>query len=401
MPWSNQGGGGGPWGGGRGNGSGGGGPWGSGRGPGGPTGGGPRGGGGPNQPNIEDMIRRGQDRMKTVLPGGAGSPWVVGGVALVLLVAWLLNGFYRVEANQVGVETIFGNYDPASGVTQPGLSWNWPWPVGGIQRPAVTTVNRVEVGFETTRNNDVTRDRLEESLMLTGDENIIDIQFTVFWVIRDAGDYLFNVRQPDQTVKSVAESAMREIIGKTGFEYARTTGRGQIQAEVLDLIQVTLDDYGAGITVQNVELQKVDPPGGDDAGGDSVISAFRDVQAARADKETSINDAQRYANQEREKAQGQSDQIVRDAEAFKEEKIAAATGEAERFRSVYGEYAKAPDVTRRRIYLETMEEVFRDMDKVLLDTGGMGGAGGSGAVPYLSIDELMRRRGRSGIRGEQ
>jgi len=393
MPWSNQGGGGGPWGGrgGGGNGSGGGGPWG-GRGPTGPSGGNGRGGGGPQPPNIEEMIRRGQERMRQAMPGGFGSPAVIGGLVIAAVVVWLLSGFYRVEPSQVGVETVFGNYTPEDGVTPPGLNWNWPWPVGGVQRPEVTIVNRVEVGFQTSGRSDQSRDVLEESLMLTGDENIIDIQFTVFWVIREAGDYLFNVRNPERTVKSVAESAMREVIGKTGFEYARTQGRAQIEGDVKELIQETLDAYETGVTVQQVELQKVDPP-------QSVIGAFRDVQAARADKERSINEAQRYANQRIEEAQGQAEQIVREAEAFKEERIAASTGEAERFLSVYREYAKAPDVTRRRIYLETMEEVFSDMDKVLLDTGTATSGSGS-AVPYLSIDELMRRRGVTRPRGD-
>ena len=376
MSWSNQGGSsGGPWGprsGGGKSGGGGGGPWGG-------------GGGGPQTPDFEDIIRQGQDRVRRFMPGGLSSGPIIPIIILAVFGLWALSGLYRVQPSQVGVETVFGDYNPDAGTTQPGLNWNWPWPIGHVYRPEVTIVNRVTVGFpvqDRLRNN--REENVKESLMLTGDENIIDIRFTVFWVIRDASQYLFQVRNPEQTVKSVSESAMREIIGKTGFERARTQGRNQIEVEVKELVQATLDGYGAGITIQQVELQQVDPPG-------SVIDAFRDVQAARADKERLINEAQRYANQRIEEAQGRAEQIVRDAEAFREEQIAAATGEAERFLSVYREYAKAPKVTQRRLYLETMETVLGGMNKILLDSGSDGNVG-SAAVPYLSLNELMKQR---------
>ena len=214
--------------------------------------------------------------------------------------------------------------------------------------------------------------------MLTGDENIIDIQFVVFWIIKDAAKYLFNIRNPEQTVKAAAESAMREIIGKNEFEFARTTGRGQITAEAQELIQTILDDYGSGIQVTNVEIQQVDPP-------EAVIDAFRDVQAARADKERAINEATAYRNEVTQRAEGQAAQIVAAAEAYKREKIARAQGESQRFLAVYKEYLQNKDVTTRRIYLETMEDVFGGMNKVLIESS----ADGSGVIPYLPLERLL------------
>jgi membrane protease subunit HflK len=242
----------------------------------------------------------------------------------------------------------------------------------------VTRTNRVEVGFRTAGDGARARDMLPESLMLTGDENIIDIQFVVFWKIMDAGMYLFNVEDPEGTVHNVAEAAMREIVGQSPFELVRTQGRSDVQGRVLELIQQTLDDYGAGILVTQVELQKIDPPG-------VVIEAFRDVQAARADKERAINEAQAYFNEVTQRAAGQAQQIIKQAEAYKEEKIAIAKGDAGRFISVYDEYAKAKDLTTRRIYLETMEDVLKNIDKILIDDRG------GGAVPYLSLNELIRQ----------
>jgi len=194
----------------------------------------------------------------------------------------------------------------------------------------------------------------------------------VFWVIKDARDFAFNVSDPKQAVKSVAESAMREVIGKTEFESARTKGRAQIQNDVMDLMQVTLDDYGAGIQITQLEMQKVNPP-------ESVMQSFHDVQAARADKERKINEAQADANEKLERAEGERQRIIRDAEGYREEKIAQARGAVEQFTAVQKEYAKNPDLIARRIYLETMENVLGNMDKLLIEDQG-----GSGAVPYLS-----------------
>jgi len=360
MPWTNQGGG---------DGGGGGGPWG-------------RGPQGPQPPNLEDVLRRGQDRMRGMMPGGFGGAKGVIGVGIILLIIWALTGLYRVDAGEQGVALLFGERWQTTG---PGLHWNFPVPIGTREIANVERINRTEVGLRTSGDggrSTAARDITEESLMLTGDENIIDIQYVVLWKISDAGDFLFNVRNQEQTVKNVAESAMREVVGRTGFEFARTQGRGEIQVAARDLIQETLDHYNAGILVTSVELQKVDPPS-------QVIGAFRDVQAARADKERMINEAQAEFNRNTRQAEGEAVQITRAAEAYKEEKIAMATGDASRFLSVFEQYRRNPDVTTRRVYLETMESVFGGMDKVLIDNQ----SGTLGAVPYLPLDQLIKNRG--------
>jgi len=375
MAW-NQGGGGGPWGGrpggGNGGGNGGNGPWGGGRRP---VGSGGGNGGGQEPPDIEEMLRRGKDRFRQTVPGGFGYGKVAGLLGAVALIAWLGSGFYVVDPKQQGLELVFGEITETS---LPGWAWNWPAPVGAVEILDVTEVKREEIGFRTRSGTQV--DELTESLMLTGDENIIDVQFVVFWVIKDARDFAFNVSDPKQAVKSVAESAMREVIGKTEFESARTKGRAQIQNDVMDLMQVTLDDYGAGIQITQLEMQKVNPP-------ESVMQSFHDVQAARADKERKINEAQADANEKLERAEGERQRIIRDAEGYREEKIAQARGAVEQFTAVQKEYAKNPDLIARRIYLETMENVLGNMDKLLIEDQG-----GSGAVPYLSLNELRREQ---------
>ena len=216
--------------------------------------------------------------------------------------------------------------------------------------------------------------------MLTGDENIIDLQFVVKWKIRDAGKFLFNVADPVETTRNVAESAMRQVIGQTALATALAEGRAEVERETLTLMQEMLDSYGAGVLITQVELQSVDPPA-------KVIDAFRDVQAARADQERAINEAQAYQNQIVPVARGEAQRLIQEAEAYKEQVINDAEGAASRFLSVYGEYVSRQDVTERRIYLETMETVLRDMEKVVIDTGA---ADGQGVVPYLPLDRLRR-----------
>ncbi len=374
-------GGGGPWGSSSGGGgSGGGGPWGGSSGGGGSGGGGPwsggPGGGGP-PPNFEDALRRGQDRIKRFFPPGRSGR----GIALIILVVvagWLLTGFYRVDASQQGVVLIFGELWSQTG---PGLHYNLPAPIGEVITPEVTRVNRIEIGFQSNTRQGSPRNITAESLMLTGDENIIDVQFVMFWRIKNAADFLFKVRNQEQTVKAAAEGSMREIMGKNDFEFARTSGRGNITNAAKLLTQEILDTYQSGITITQVEVQKVDPP-------EAVIDAFRDVQAARADKERAVNEATAYANEITQRAEGEASQILASAEAYKQEQIAKASGETQRFLSVYAEYLADKDVTRRRLYLETMEKVLHDMDKVLLEDEG----GGTGVLPYLPLDSLKRDR---------
>jgi membrane protease subunit HflK len=378
MPWKDNSGSGGPWGGSGGSGNGGKprGPWGGGPGQGG-RGGGPFGG----PPKFEDMLRRGGDRMKGILPGGFGSPRGIAVIVLIAVVVWLMTGWYRVNPNEAGVEQVFGRL---TNITNEGLHWNWPSPIGSVTKPRTTTNRQTTVGFAAAGRG---QSREQESLMLTGDENIIDIQATILWNLDfepragrpDAAsqgirNYVFNIRRPDQTVKDAAEAALREIVGRRDFEVIRTSGRADIEKEAERHIQEILDLYGTGIRIRGVQLQKVDPP-------NRVIDAFRDVQAARADRERAINEAQAYRNKEVQQAEGNAERITRAGEAYKAERIAIAEGESRRFLSVFEQYKGAKDITRQRIYLETMRDLLKNMDKTLIDSSR-----NSGVVPWLSLD---------------
>ncbi len=363
MPWKNQGGG--NWQNGNGRG-----PWGQG-----PGGGGA--GGGDQTPDLEDLIRRGQERFRSVTGGGGGlSGGFIFLIFIALVLVWLASGIYRVGVDEQGVVTRFGE---RSRLTEPGINYHLPWPIEAVQTPKVTQQRSIDIGF-VERPGGQRQDRREESLMLTGDENIVDVDFTVLWVISNAADYLFNIQNPETTVRDVGESAMREVVGRTQLQSALTESRGQIEAEVKDLIQATLDDYVAGIRITEVQLQQVDPPG-------AVIEAFRDVQAARQDQERLRNQAEAYANRIIPEARGEAEQILQQAEGYKQTIVADAQGAAQRFVSIYEEYRQAPDVTRRRLFLETMERVFQDMNKVVIDDE----ASGSGVVPYLPLPEVQRR----------
>ncbi|WP_439541115.1 FtsH protease activity modulator HflK [Hyphomicrobium sp.] len=372
MPWSNQSGGGsgngGGWKGG-GGGGGGGGPWGQGPG---------------NQPpDLEEMLKRSQDRMKQVMHGGGvpGPLAFLAAVAAAAVVGWYAF-FFRVDPDELGVVMRFGEY-----VRQepPGLHFRWPYPVEEVVKPKVTRQNIIEVGM---RSASIDRgfggagiqDVKEESLMLTGDENTVDIDFVVYWRIKNAEQYLFNIANPDNTVKEVAESAMREVVGQSDIQPILTQARQKTEAAVLALIQQTLDSYKAGIQIDQVTLQKVDPPA-------DVIDAFRDVQAARADKERLQNEAFAYANKVVPEARGEAERILQAAEGFKQGTVAEAQGQTARFLKVFDEYKKAPEVTRKRIFLETMERVMGGTDKVIIDSKT-----GQGVVPYLPLDQLQQRR---------
>jgi modulator of FtsH protease HflK len=366
MPWSNQGGG----------------PWGSG--PKGPWGSGPQ-SSGPTPPDLEDLLRRSQDKLKTVLPGGG-----LGGKGLLLIVIaavliWSASGLFRVEPDELGVVMRFGKYTRDA---KPGLNYHLPYPIETVLTPKVTRVHRIDVGMrmiEDSRRGTTMRDTPEESLMLTGDENIVDVDFSVFWMVKPNGaaDYLFNIQFPEGTVKAVAESVMREIVGRQDIQPILTGARQNIETGVHELMQKTLDEYGAGIQITQVQMQKVDPP-------QQVIDAFRDVQAARADLERAQNEARTYANREVPQARGRATQIVQAAEAYKQQTVAEAKGQTSRFLKVLDEYQKAPDVTRQRLYLETMERIMGGTDKIILENGGAG-SGGGGVVPYLPLNELTRR----------
>jgi membrane protease subunit HflK len=368
MPWSNQSGGGGNGGGWKG-GGGGGGPWGQ--------------GSGNQPPDLEEMLKRSQDRMKQVMHGG-GVPGPLAFLAAVVaaaVVGWYAF-FFRVDPDELGVVMRFGEF-----VRQepPGLHFRLPYPIEEVVKPKVTQQKIIEVGFRSANfergfGGSGVQDVKEESLMLTGDENMVDIDFVVYWKIKDAAQYLFNIQNPDNTVKEVAESAMREVVGQSNIQPILTEARAKTETTVHNLIQQTLDTYGAGIQIDQVTLQKVDPP-------NEVIDAFRDVQAARADKERLQNEAFSYSNKVIPEARGEAERILQGAEGFKQGTVAEAQGQTARFLKVYDEYKKAPEVTRKRIFLETMERVFGGTDKIIID-----GKSGQGVVPYLPLDQLQQRR---------
>jgi modulator of FtsH protease HflK len=362
MPWSNQGG---PWG------AGPKGPWGSGSPP-----------SGSSPPDLEELLRRGQDKLRTVLPGGNLSGR---GIALIVLAAvalWGFSGFFRVEPDELGLVMRFGKYTRDA---KPGLNYHIPYPIESVEMVKVTRVNRIDIGMrlvEDLRRGTQMRDVPEESLMLTGDENIVDVDFAVFWVVKPqgAGNYRFNISNPEGTVKAVAESAMREVVGRSDIQPILTGARQNIETGVTELMQKTLDSYNSGIQITQVQMQKVDPPA-------QVIDSFRDVQAARADGERAQNEAQTYANRVIPEARGRAAQVTQSAEAYREQTVAEAKGQASRFSKVYDEYKKAPDVTRQRLYLETMERLFGGTDKIILDQA----QGGQAVVPYLPLPELRNR----------
>jgi membrane protease subunit HflK len=363
MAWNNQGG---PWGGGKS-------PWGRGSGPSG-------GGGGNRPPDFEEMLRRGQDRMKNVLPGGFGSWRGLGVIVAVLVALWGATGFYVVDAGEVGVETVFGVYREPP--VQPGLHWNYPVPIGNVETPNVQNRFSTEIGFRRSPAGGASTEVQSENLMLTKDENIIKIEAVVLWRIRpeQVQQYLFEIQEPADSVKKAVESAIREIIGQSEFQAATTAARAKIEAQATALAQKMLDSYHAGISIEQVSLQDVGAP-------QEVIEAFLDVQRASNDATSAVNDAQAYRNKLLQGAQGQAVQMVRQAEAYKAEKIANADGEAQRFVSIYNQYKLDPSLTERRIYLESMQNIFGGMNKVLIDQS----AGGSGAVPYLPLDQLLKK----------
>src|SRR3954447_5114180 len=368
MPWSNQGGG--PWGSGGSKG-----PWGSGRQSSGPT-----------PPDLEELLRRSQDKLKGILPGGNLGGRGVLLIVLAAIVVWCFSGFFRVEPDELGVVLRFGKYTRDA---KPGLNYHLPYPVESVLTPKVTRVNRIDIGLrlieDPRRSAPQMRDVPEESLMLTGDENIVDVDVSVFWLVKTggAGDYLFNIQNPEGTVKAVAESAMREVIGRSEIQPILTGARLNIETAVHDLMQKVLDTYQAGVQVTQVQLQKVDPPA-------QVIDSFREVQAARADAERAQNEAQTYANRVVPEARGRAAQIQQSAEGYREQTVAEARGQAARFSQVYEQYKKAPQVTRQRIYLETMERVFGGTDKIILDQGGQQGSA-QNVVPILPLNELTKR----------
>ncbi len=345
------------------------------------------GGGGPKRsdlrrkPEIEDLLKRGQDKLRQAMPSGSGLPGSIAFLVATVLAAILAyHAFtFRVNPDEQGVVMRFGK---VARQEPPGLHFRMPYPIDEVRLPKVTRQNIIEVGMRTatgTRSAGVSYVR-EESLMLTGDENIVDVNFVVFWRIKDAQAYLFNIQNPEVTVKAVAESAMREVVGQSDIQPILTGARQKTEQAVQKLIQEVLDHYGSGIRIDQVQLQKVDPP-------TQVIDAFRDVQAAATDKERLQNEAASYASRVVPEARGEAERILQGAMAYKEQSVAEATGQSARFLKIYDEYKNAPEVTRKRMYLETMERIMSGTDKIIIDTKN-----GHGVVPFLPLWPREQRK---------
>lgn len=339
-------------------------------------------GNGPQQvPDIDEIIRKGQEKLKILIGGGGGGgdrggskdggPAIgKGGIVLVLLAAiglWLFSSFYTVKPEEQSVELFLGEYYKTG---NSGLNFA-PWPIVTAEILQVTRENTEDIGVGGAG-------RASQGLMLTGDENIVDIDFQVVWNITDPAQYLFNLQDPQETIRAVAESAMREVIGRSELATIRNTNRAGLSAEVEGIIQATLDSYDSGVSIVRLNLSKAEAPL-------EVIDAFRDVQTAEQERDTLEKRADAYANRILAEARGQAAELEQQAEGYRAQVVNIADGEASRFIAVYDEYIQAPDVTRKRLYLETMERILGDVDKIIIDAGV---AGEQGIVPYLPLNEL-------------
>lgn len=338
---------------------------------------------GPQIPEIDEIVKKGQEQLRVLMGGkGAGgnrgsggsgpggfSRGTLGIVVVAALVLWIFASFYRVDTSEQSVELFFGEYIQTG---EEGLNFA-PWPVVTKEIRAVTRENTLDIGVG--RGS-----RLDEGLMLTGDENIVDIDFQVVWNVSDLRMFLFNLAAPEESIRAVSESAMREIIARSNLSPILNRDRGVIAQELQELIQVTLDSYGAGVNIVRINFDKADPPR-------EVIDAFREVQAAEQTRDTLEKQADAYANRVVAEARGEAAQLLEEAEGYRAQVVNEAEGEASRFIAVYEEYVKAPEVTRKRLYIETMERVLGDVEKVIIDEGA---DGGQGVVPYLPLNELNR-----------
>ncbi|WP_170759235.1 FtsH protease activity modulator HflK [Ruegeria lacuscaerulensis] len=338
-------------------------------------------GDGPQIPEIDELMKKGQEQLRVLMGGrgggqgtGGGGPVFTKGTVLigvvVAAVLWGAASFYTVKPEEQSVELFLGEF---SAVGNPGLNFA-PWPLVTAEVIPVTREQTEDMGG--TRGSD-------DGLMLTGDENVVDIDYQVVWNISDPARFLFNLRDPRQTIRAVSESAMREIIAQSELAPILNRDRGIIADRLQELIQATMDSYDSGINIVRVNFDKADPP-------QDVIAAFRDVQAAAQERDRLQNVADAYANRVLAEARGEAAQVLEEAEAYRAQQINSAQGEASRFSAVLEEYSKAPDVTRKRLYLERMEQVLGDVDKIILDENSTGS--GQGVVPYLPLNELRRNQ---------
>jgi len=332
--------------------------------------------------DFEDSIKKAKERFGKYK---IGRPRNISIFIIIAILIWLASGFYRVEPDEQGIELLFGKWN--EGTTQPGLHYFFPTPIGQTITPKVEVIRKINVGFRSASdlgfasNTNAERKVIEESLMLTGDQNIADVRFTVLYKIKDAGNFLFKLRNPETTVKDMSESVMREVVGQRDLQFLLTEGRQEVEQVVRVLLQEILDNYNSGVMVQSVQLQSVDPP-------DQVIDAFDEVQRARQDKDRLVNEANTYLNKIVPNARGEAAKLIESARAYKEQVVKQAEGVAQNFIDVYNSYKGAKEVTRRRIYLETLREVLEGKNKIILDDTGEG----QGVVPYLPLNEINKNR---------
>ena len=342
-----------------------------------------RGGGNQSPPDLDEVIRRLQERFGGIFGGkggkrggSGGSPEIsknmIVGVMAAVLLFWGLSGFYKVAADEEAVVLRFGKHVATKG---PGLNWAIPYPINTVEKIPVTRVQRLEIGFRQFSDG-IVHKRTNESLMLTKDENIVDISFIVQYKIKSVENFLFNIDKSTKTVRDAAESAIREVIGRTMIDDVLTTKKAEVEVETQDLIQSILNSYKAGISISTVKLQDVQPP-------ERVIKEFKDVASAREDKERAKNEAQAYANDIIPNARGEAKKMVLDAEAYAKQVVERSKGEADRFESVLAAYQRAPEVTRKRLYMDTMQDVLSRADKIIVD-GSVAGH----VLPYLPLDKL-------------
>ncbi|HYD44028.1 MAG TPA: FtsH protease activity modulator HflK [Phenylobacterium sp.] len=339
---------------------------------GGGRGGGPR---GPNGPDLGEFAERLQQRMRDLFggPGGQIKPGAIAAGAGVIFAVWAASGVYIVQPNEQAVVTTFGAYSRSE---TPGLRYHLPAPIERVEKVPVTSLQRIDVGG--AGESDVP----EESLMLTGDENIVDIDFSVTWRVSDPARFLFNVKDPEPSIKAVAESAMREVVGKSALEAVLTSGRGQVQTQAAELMQATLDQWRTGVTVVEVQIRTAGPP-------EQVVGAFREVATAGQNAESAVNEANTYRNRVVNEAKGDAARIVQAGQAYREQAVREASGEAARFDQIYAQYRAAPGVTRDRLYIETMQRVLARSNKVVVDSQGA-------SAPIILPPDVFRPRGQPG-----
>jgi membrane protease subunit HflK len=328
---------------------------------------GPRRPGGPDLNPARERLRM---RLRQFFGGPRGvRPGAVAAVAGGVVGLWALSGFYVVQPNEEAVVTTFGAYSRSEG---PGLRYHFPAPIERVEKVAVTSLNRIDIGGAADA------DVPQESLMLTGDENIINLDFSVTWRVADASRFVFATRNPEVAVKDVAESAMREVVGKMPLQEILTKGRGQVQIQAAELMQKTLNSWGVGVQVVEVQIRSANPP-------QEVVAAFREVANAGQDAESAVNEANTYRNRVINEAKGDAARIVQSAQAYREQSVREAHGDAARFNQIYGEYRRAPAVTRERLYLETMERVLQKSNKVIIDGKGV-------TAPVVLPPDVFQRR---------